>query len=134
MKYLFESKQILGSLSRGIAVSRRHAIRQKCINCSGFSMADVRDCAHDDCDLYPFRSGVGYQSPVERDKAIRKHCRWCMGENINEVRDCPSNDCALYPHRLPKKALRRREQEHIEGGVRDNIPEAIPEHVPEVRP
>ncbi len=33
------------------------AIRQHCIDCSGESRAEVRNCAVTDCPLYPFRMG-----------------------------------------------------------------------------
>ena len=33
------------------------AIRAKCLECSGFSTVDVRDCPIVNCALYPFRLG-----------------------------------------------------------------------------
>lgn len=33
------------------------SIRKKCIDCSGGSLKEVRDCDIDDCPLYPFRMG-----------------------------------------------------------------------------
>ena len=33
------------------------AIKRRCLDCSGGSKSDVRDCAHTTCDLHPFRLG-----------------------------------------------------------------------------
>lgn len=44
----------------GISASKkqlRQAIRQYCIECSGGSMKNVRDCSMADCPLWPFRFG-----------------------------------------------------------------------------
>lgn len=96
-------------------LSRRKAIWQRCVDCSGFSYAEVRDCNFRLCALHPYRSGQGKQNPVARDKAIRKYCLWCMNEQRHEVRLCPSTDCSLYPYRLTRKAIQRHEKEHIGG-------------------
>lgn len=34
------------------------AIRKKCLDCSGFSRKEVRECVLIDCPLYPFRMGT----------------------------------------------------------------------------
>lgn len=34
------------------------AIRQNCIDCSGGSVAEVRDCVIPKCPMYPFRMGT----------------------------------------------------------------------------
>src|SRR5262249_49447468 len=33
------------------------AIKRRCLDCSGHSKADVRNCKFTDCDLWPFRRG-----------------------------------------------------------------------------
>jgi len=107
------------------SLNRRQAIRQRCLDCSGFIPSEVRNCKFDDCPLYPFRSGRGKQSPQAREKAIRQYClSWCMLNQPVEVSLCPSLDCTLYGYRnttAPKsKNARIRENPegvfHLEGG------------------
>ena len=33
------------------------AIRMKCLDCSSYSAAEVRNCKFENCPLYPYRSG-----------------------------------------------------------------------------
>jgi hypothetical protein len=33
------------------------AIKRRCLDCSGYSKAEVRNCKLRDCDLWPFRQG-----------------------------------------------------------------------------
>jgi hypothetical protein len=33
------------------------AIRQKCLECSGYNKREVKECFIPDCDLFPFRFG-----------------------------------------------------------------------------
>lgn len=33
------------------------AIRKKCVDCSGYSVKEVRECVMPDCSLYPYRMG-----------------------------------------------------------------------------
>lgn len=79
-------------------MNRRTAIRRRCIECSAGNLAEVRDCTHTDCHLFPYRSGQGKQAPVARDKAIRSYCLWC-NVSRHEVILCPVTDCPLYPFR-----------------------------------
>ena len=37
--------------------SRKIAIKMKCLECSGYSKKEVRECVIKDCALYPFRKG-----------------------------------------------------------------------------
>ena len=39
-------------------LTRKKAIRAKCIDCSGGNTAEVRNCPIKKCALYPFRMGV----------------------------------------------------------------------------
>jgi hypothetical protein len=39
------------------SISASKAIRFKCLECSNFSSAEVRDCQIEDCVLWPFRFG-----------------------------------------------------------------------------
>lgn len=77
-------------------MNRRQAIRARCLDCSGFNNAEVRNCTFDDCPLFPFRMGTGKQDPTKRDKAIRAFCLWCMNGQKKEVQLCPSEQCPLY--------------------------------------
>ena len=43
------------------------AIRQKCIECSGGSFKEVRECQHDDCSLFNNRFGKGREQIDERN-------------------------------------------------------------------
>ena len=38
-------------------LTRKQAIRKKCIDCSGFSLKEVRECRITTCALHPFRMG-----------------------------------------------------------------------------
>ena len=82
-----------------VNLSRRKAIRERCLNCSGWSHKEVTNCIFEDCPLYPFRSGQGKQNAKARAKAIRKYCLWCMNGQHGEVSKCPSKDCSLFPYR-----------------------------------
>ena len=82
-----------------VDLNRRRAIRERCMNCSGWNYADVRDCEFQDCDLHTYRSGQGKQDAKKRSMAIRKYCLWCCNGQLMEVSKCPSTDCPLYPYR-----------------------------------
>jgi len=81
-------------------LNRRKAIRQRCLDCSGFSPKDVRECVRErllnDCSLHEFRMGAGKQDPRKRDIAIRQYCLDCMCGSRHEVQVCPSITCPLY--------------------------------------
>lgn len=56
-------------------VSALKAIRLKCLDCSGQSQADVRDCVIPECVLYPYRmgknpnrKGIGCKNPTHLHK------------------------------------------------------------------
>ena len=81
-------------------LNRRKAIRECCLNCSGWEPSEVRDCAFTDCHLYPYRMGTGKQNAKARNKAIRKYCLWCCCGQRKEVQLCPSKSCPLHVYRL----------------------------------
>lgn len=85
-----------------VDLNRRKAIRERCLNCAGWSYKEVTNCEFDDCDLYLFRYGQGKQNAKDRSKAIRKYCLWCMNDQYGEVAKCPSKDCPLFPYRKTK--------------------------------
>ena len=39
-------------------LTRRQAIRAKCLDCSGGNRAEVRHCPSNDCPLWPYRLGA----------------------------------------------------------------------------
>lgn len=97
-------------------LNRREAIRARCLDCSGFSAREVRECPVKDCSLYPYRLPKGKQDAKARDKAIRDYCRECMNGQKKEVVLCPSKDCPLHPYRHTKA-----KKEHIDALSEDKI-------------
>ena len=85
--------------SKEINLNRRKAVRERCLNCSGWSYIEVENCQFADCDLYPFRLAAVKQNAQERHKAIRDYCLYCCAENQYEVYLCPATDCPLYAYR-----------------------------------
>ena len=85
-----------------VDINRRKAIRERCLNCTGWSYMEVTSCEYADCPLYLFRSGKGKQNAKTRSKAIRKFCLWCTNDQHGEVSKCPSTDCSLFPYRKTK--------------------------------
>lgn len=81
------------------------AIRQRCINCSGFELKEVRECAFTDCPLFEYRSGHRPKQKAKRTpmKAIRAHCIGCCDNNVREVRLCTAEKCPLHPFRSGKR-------------------------------
>jgi len=109
-----------------VDLNRRKAIRERCLNCTGWSYDEVTNCIFKDCPLYPFRSGKGKQNAKDRSKSIRSYCLWCMNGQLSEVSKCSSIDCSLFPYRKTRtdrsteiKSLRKKR--HIEGIFEDKI-------------
>lgn len=93
--------------SEGIGkITPLKAIRKKCLNCSGFSPQEVKDCPCfenngniEKCHLFPYRFGKkppNYTGKRAIRKAIRKYCLWCQGGNKKLVSKCLTTDCPLY--------------------------------------
>lgn len=82
-----------------IDLNRRRAIRERCLNCSSWSVGEVSNCEFTTCVLYDFRSGQGKQNAKRRSRAIREYCLWCVVGSISEVSNCPSPDCSLFAYR-----------------------------------
>ena len=86
--------------SKIVNLNRRKAIRERCLNCAGWSHNDVKNCEFQDCDLYPFRFGTERQNAQKRHSAIRNYClHYCCVGNKHELYKCPSTDCSLYAYR-----------------------------------
>lgn len=105
--------------SKKSRLNRRKAIRLRCLDCSGFSIKEARDCKLSDCPLHGFRMAIGKQNPTKRDQAIRQYCLDCMDGSKNEVRLCPSKDCPLYAFRNTA-APRRKAKKTAYTGIFSN--------------
>ena len=79
-----------------VYLNRRSAIKFKCMDCSGFEYAEMRNCEHQDCSIWQFRTGNGQQDPVNRIKAIKAYCMWCMLDQQYEITNCTSINCQLF--------------------------------------
>jgi len=49
-------------------LTRGKAIRQKCLECSGWFAPEVRKCPAKDCALWPFRMGTVIKNGSEENK------------------------------------------------------------------
>jgi len=119
-----------GNGHKVVALNRRKAIREKCINCSGWSAKDVSNCPLADCPLYWFRMGKGSQNPEERDNAIKKYCYECMAGKRSEIPKCVSKTCPLFPFRMRKtdrsaEIVSSQKKERIAHVLGPNIDEPI---------
>ena len=85
-----------------VDLNRRKAIRERCLDCAGWSHKEVRNCIFPECSLYPFRSGQGKQKAKARTNAIRQFCVSCMNGQYREVTRCPAMDCSLFLYRKVK--------------------------------
>lgn len=97
-------------------LNRRQAIRAKCLDCSGGSRSDCKNCRFNDCSLYPFRMGIGKQDSRARNKAIRAYCLWCVNGRRGEVNLCPSRNCPLHTYRNTPVNGKTRHIERLSGG------------------
>jgi len=86
-----------------VALNRRKAIREKCLNCSCWDFKEVANCRFVDCALHLYREGTGKQDPKERDRAIKGYCFWCMAGQRAEIAKCVSKHCALFHFRRDRR-------------------------------
>lgn len=77
------------------------AIRARCLDCSGGSVKDVRECPITDCPLHEYRLGhrPNEGATLTPMKAIRKHCLTCCNCSSLEVRLCSAENCALQAYK-----------------------------------
>ena len=112
---------------KDVSLNRRRAIREKCLNCSGWNLKEVEQCTFKDCALYPYRISGRKQNAKERNKAIRAHCTWCMAEDIYEIKRCTSPHCALFTFRgvtaTSQECPSLSQEAHIEGYFEANSPD-----------
>lgn len=87
-------------------ITRKQAIKLRCLDCVGNSHEEVRDCKEKKCVLWRYRLG----GPVEnadspmmfRAKAIRQDCMQCCGDSVNERALCPAEKCPTWPYRMSR--------------------------------
>ena len=90
-------------------VSPLRAVRQKCLDCSGYGLKSVRECAFNGydnelCPLSHLRMGKGSRKTM---KALRSYCLWCCNGQSYEVKLCPSDGCPIWDYRFghrPRKS------------------------------
>jgi hypothetical protein len=85
-----------------VPYSRRLAIRYYCMECVGFSPAEVSACTESQCPLYLYRFGDVPENRTSQDraKAIRMHCLECTSDDKDYIAECPSPLCPTHPYRL----------------------------------
>ncbi len=79
-------------------MTRQEAIRARCLDCSGGSAKEVRECGFKDCQLYRFRMN-GSHASGSRKKAIMEYCRECCNGSAHERGLCPAVGCPLRAYR-----------------------------------
>jgi hypothetical protein len=103
-----------------VNLNRRRAIREKCLNCSGWSLKEVEECSFKDtCSLFAYRMGRGKQNAKARNQAVSSYCTWCMAGNVYEVKRCTAPHCAFFVFRgskadAPQKCPSLSKNAHIE--------------------
>jgi len=80
-------------------LNRRQAIRERCLNCSGWEVSQVTKCEFIDCPLWNYRTAAGKQNPKARAKALSQYCLWCCAGQRAEVLKCPDTLCPLWAFR-----------------------------------
>lgn len=56
----------------GEYVGRREAIRNFCMECMGYQMAEIKKCTAKECWLYPWRLGVLDSESLDAEKEMVK--------------------------------------------------------------
>lgn len=59
------------------------AVRAKCLDCCGYSPAEVRECAIEGCALHPFRMG---KNPFRKKRVLSDEQRAEMAERLAKAR------------------------------------------------
>ena len=113
-------------------MSRRKAIRLKCLDCSGYEFSEVAQCQITNCPLYPFRTGAGKQNPKDRERAIKAYCLYCMNDQPREIAMCISPFCSLFPFRGYNRAKKGSvvQKTTYRGINKHDLPEVIQENTP----
>lgn len=65
------------------------AIRLKCLDCSGGSVAEVEKCPLKDCALYPFRFG---SNPFRTSKPMSEEQKQILAGKLKAMREAKKNE------------------------------------------
>jgi hypothetical protein len=80
------------------------AIRARCLDCSGGSSKEVRECSFKECPLYEYRLG---HKPTKKKltplKAVKAFCLSCCNGNRKEVSMCTAKNCPLHAYKNGKR-------------------------------
>jgi hypothetical protein len=60
------------------------AIREKCLECSNYSNAEVRECPIKDCPIYPFRFG---KNPYRTKRVMTEEQKKAAVERLKKARN-----------------------------------------------
>jgi len=89
-------------------LTKKIALRLRCLNCSGWGYKEVKECKFTDCKIYPYREGDNPNSGVQRMKDLRDYCKWCSVEG-GEPKRCQDFNCPLWPFRKGSATDKSRE-------------------------
>ena len=83
------------------------AIRTKCLDCSGGSPQEVRECSFTDCALHEYRFGhrpkaEAILTPV---KAMRAKCIDCCCGDVREPKNCTAEKCPIWGYRTGHRPI-----------------------------
>jgi hypothetical protein len=59
------------------------AIREKCLDCSCGSTAEVKECTVEQCPLFPYRFG---KNPFRQKREMTEEQKKAMGDRLREAR------------------------------------------------
>ena len=85
-------------LSHFPGITPLHAVRLRCLDCSGYIPSEVKNCPIKDCLLHPYRMRNGRI----KLRTIRQYCLGCMGGSSVNVQGCTDKECSLFPFRFGK--------------------------------
>ena len=85
-------------LSHFSGITPLHAVRLKCLDCSGYIPSEVKNCPIKNCLFYQYRMKSGRI----KLRIIRKNCLECMGGSSDNVQSCTDKNCSLFPFRFGK--------------------------------
>jgi hypothetical protein len=88
--------------NQAVDLNRKQAIRERCLNCSGWNAVEVEICQQTVCQLYKYSMNGSNQNAKERNRDLRKYCLECCHGSLGEVKKCPALDCPLYAFRQTK--------------------------------
>lgn len=80
-------------------MSRKLAIKARCLDCCGFSYKDRENCTEVDCPLHPYRLGKCEKGEsAKRTLSIKQFCTDCCLGDRQETINCGSENCPLHEY------------------------------------